>query len=274
MMATLAETQQLLWALITAPEGVAKALDGPPPYSAHRKRLESTVRSDARLEAVARLDIYANMYFYRLLDVLKDDYPTLVAVVGGVGFHNLVTDYLLRHFPTHPSLRYAGAHLPSFLAHHQLAEQYPFVAELAAFEWALVDSFDAPDAPNLSREQLLTVPSAAWPGLRFTLDPSVRLQAARWEVHQVRQQVDAGDTAAAPLRSSVWVRIWRQGHTVRYRSVGAGEWHALSALAKGESLGAACAAAEEAEPAATAEQIATALAGWVSDGLLSEVDGG
>jgi hypothetical protein len=72
---TLTETQRLLWQLITAPEGVAAALaaDGARGGSL-RAHLVRTVRGDRGLEAVQRLDIYANMYFFRILDVLKEDY--------------------------------------------------------------------------------------------------------------------------------------------------------------------------------------------------------
>ena len=74
--------------------------------------------ADAKLSAVDRLDVYANMYFFRMLDVLRDDYAKVVAVVGDDAFHNLVTDYLVACRPAHPSLREVGARLPGFLARH------------------------------------------------------------------------------------------------------------------------------------------------------------
>ena len=40
------------------------------------------IAGDARLDAVQRLDIYANMYFFRLLDILRGDYGAVVAAVG------------------------------------------------------------------------------------------------------------------------------------------------------------------------------------------------
>src|ERR1041385_2998778 len=106
-MSPLNDTQQLLWHLITAPEGVRPALET---SDGLRSDLARTVRGDERLDAAGRLDVYANMYFFRLLDALKEDFPAVLRVIGETPFHNLVTDYLLVHFPTHPSLRYAGKH--------------------------------------------------------------------------------------------------------------------------------------------------------------------
>ena len=143
-MPTLADTQQLLWRLIAAPEGVAAALAADSDRGGTlTAALQCTVRGDARLSAVERLDIYANMYFFRILDVLKEDYPATCALLGDVAFHNIVTDYLLSHAPTHFSIREAGRHLPAVLAAHAAASIHPSAADLARFERALNDAFDA-----------------------------------------------------------------------------------------------------------------------------------
>jgi hypothetical protein len=43
--------------------------------------LEALVDGDERLSAVERVDIYADAYFYRLLDCLAEDFPA--TLVGG-----------------------------------------------------------------------------------------------------------------------------------------------------------------------------------------------
>src|SRR5512140_2466410 len=69
---SLAETQQLLWKLITAPEGAAAELAHL--GAAERAVAESLVRPCGRLRPVERLEIYADMYFYRLRDALREDF--------------------------------------------------------------------------------------------------------------------------------------------------------------------------------------------------------
>ena len=268
---TLAQIQRLLSRLITAPSGVADALrelgeaDG-----LLRDGLEAIVNGDPVLPAARRLDIYANMYFFRLLDALKEDFPTVRSVVGTDDFHNLITDYLLRHPPTHPSLRYAGQFLPGFVREHRLGQAWPFLGDLARFEWALADAFDAADAPVLTPSTLAAVAPDAWAGLRFCLTPSVQLLALEWAVLESwqRAQLDQapGEAAARPT----WVRVWRRELRVLHREIAADEFAALRSAAAGEPFASVCEAVAEhvgAEPAAT--RVGELLEQWVADGLLA-----
>jgi hypothetical protein len=271
-MATLSETQQLLWRLITAPEGVAAAL------AADTDRggtlgiaLARTVRSHGALDAVQRLDVYANMYFFRLLDVLKEDYPATRALLGDVEFHNLVTDYLLHHPPAHFSIREAGRHLPELLAGHRVSTSHPCAADLARFERALNDAFDAADAPALTAAALAAVPQEDWAGLRFTLHPAVRPLACAWPVHAVRAAVDRGEPAVDPAPAPTRLCVWRRELTVIHRCLDVVEFAALQALAGGARFDAVCAAASElSDESDVPQRVAAALAGWLANGWLAD----
>ena len=102
----LKELESLLYRLITAPSGVAEGLAAERDLGAGG--LDAIVLGDDRLSAEARVDIYANMYFYRILDALKEDFPATLAVLGDDNFHNLVTGYLLEYPPTEPSISHCG----------------------------------------------------------------------------------------------------------------------------------------------------------------------
>ncbi|OLC54852.1 MAG: hypothetical protein AUH92_03320 [Acidobacteria bacterium 13_1_40CM_4_69_4] len=189
--ADLRRTQELFWELITAPEGVRAAIDdlsrrgvvdGP--------SLNALFTGDEKLSAVERLDIYANMYFYRLLDCLAEDFPKTLAAAGPAHFHNLVTDYLLRHPSEHPSLRYLGQKLPQFIATHPLRARFPYLVDLARLEWARADLFDAPDAPPLSRDALVRLPQDRAGDARFTLIPAFALLRFDFEVVRFWRRLD------------------------------------------------------------------------------------
>jgi len=148
-------TESLFWDLITAPEGVRPGLetlvrDGKAAPSA----IDALIAGDERLPAAERLDIYANMYFFRLLDCLREDFPRLASALGEDRFHNLATDYLMAHPSENPSLRYLGRRLPEFLAGHSLARESSCLADLALLEWTRADLFDAADARPLGRDDL------------------------------------------------------------------------------------------------------------------------
>jgi hypothetical protein len=158
---TLLGAESLFWDLITAPEGVRPGLEAlVRAGKADPAAIESLIGGDERLPAAERLDIYANMYFFRLLDCLKEDFPRLAAALGEGRFHNLATDYLLAHPSGNPSLRYLGQRLPGFLAGHTLARESPCLADLARLEWDRADLFDAADSLALGREDVARLAAA------------------------------------------------------------------------------------------------------------------
>jgi hypothetical protein len=68
----LAELQSLLYRLVTAPAGVEEALSHE--RSLQDFELETVIAGNKRLSARDRVGIYANAYFYRLLDIFKEDF--------------------------------------------------------------------------------------------------------------------------------------------------------------------------------------------------------
>ena len=229
--------QELFWKLITAPEGVARgAAELHRQGTIESEDLSFLVSPDAALSSAARLDIYADMYFYRLRDCLAEDFPALRARLGETRFHNLVTDYLLAHPSTHFSLRELGRALPGFLARHALEREFPALADLARLEWARVDVFDDPDAAPLSREEVLERGASAPEGFRLVLVPAARLLRMDASVLPLWKQLDTGEgaaSAAPPRRESCAVRVWRKGFSIFHASMQPDEERCLEALAAG-----------------------------------------
>jgi hypothetical protein len=275
--------QELFWKLITAPEGVARGA-----AELHRRgTLESgdlsfLVSPDAALSSAERLDIYADMYFYRLRDCLAEDFPALRARLGETRFHNLVTDYLLAHPSAHFSLRELGRALPGFLARHTLEREFPALADLARLEWARVDVFDDADAAPLSREDLLG-PGASDPeGFGLALVPAARLLRLDASVLPLWKRLDAGGGAAeeaasagGPRGATRPLRVWRKGFAIFHRSMQPDEGRCLEALASGGAtlaqLGELVAGAQPPDVTETelAERFAALLDLWAKDEILT-----
>ena len=267
-MPTLDQTQQLFWKLITAPEGVAAGRAALDP--SERALAEDLVCADARLSAVERLDIYADMYFYRIRDCLKEDFGAVCAVVGEAAFHNLTTDYLLVHPSTHFSLRYVGRHLPKFVRGHALIERWPFLADLAALEWAIMEAFDAPDAEPITPAALTAIPPQRWAELRFHVTPSLKLLRLDWPVHEVWTQTQRQEEVGYVRAHQTVIRVWRQDFRVFHRSIDLTEAAALDALASGATFGDICEPiAAAVGDAAAVERAAGFLRDWLADGLLT-----
>lgn len=279
---TLTQLQRRFWRLITAPEGVTQGLAAVTSDDPGAAPAVGWLVARDEITARERLDVYANMYFFRLLDALRDDLPSVAALLGDDDFHNLVVDYLLAHPSTDPSLRHAGRHLPAFVSGHGAGAAHPDLADLARLDLARNDVFDAADSPAIDAATLATVPAEAWPRLRLRIAPAVRWLRLRGSVLPAWEALSEGHTPPALTDELSGCLIWRSrvpGHDdqVWHRAASLTELGALDALRAGASFERACEifAADLAAPTTSAEAAQPALAAlvrWVSDGLLSQID--
>ncbi len=304
----LRRTQELFWTLITAPEGVRPAIEDLGRRGVVDERgLENLFTGDSGLPALERLDIYANMYFYRLLDCLAEDFPKVLAALGPERFHNLITDYLLRHPSEHPSLRHLGSRLPGFLASHPLSAEFPWVSDLARLDWARADLFDARDAVPLSRDALARLPQDRAGEARFSIVPAFALLRFEHEVvgyWRRLEEIEAaggGDTSAhggatgnaarerteadaasdgdegherpdPPKRRSTAARVWRKDFVVYHRSLDVDEFRCLELARAGESSARICQGLAAGRSVAKAtERAGRMIEGWLDDGILAGV---
>jgi hypothetical protein len=275
-MPALAEVQRRLWRLISAPDGVAAALAAEGDADGHT--LAGWIVDDPQLDAVRRLEVYANAYFQRIYDCLERDFGALAAGIGEAGFHDLVTAYLIAHPSRHPSLRFIGAALPDYLAGAAQAapfrRRWPWACDLARFEWALGSAFDAADADPLSRQDLTLSASGGWDTLVLRFAPAVALVETQWPVHDAytawtRHQ--SLQPAAEP--SATCICVWRRGESVRHRVLDALEARLLQAARAGVCFGELCALAAEERGQARAPALAAEWLGrWVDDDLVVAVE--
>ena len=264
---SLFEVQATLYDLITAPEGVAKRLSE---LSRLPVDLESIVKPTAGLSAVERVDIYANMYFYRIRDVLREEFPKTVTVMGDDAFHNLVTDYLVACRPAHPSLREAGARLPDFLARHPSIEGRAWVAELARLERAHLELYDGPDAEVLTLDELRALPPDDLPGLVLQAIPSHAVLRNRFAISEAWKALAPGESAGAASNDAETLLVWRQDIEVFHRVVDAVEGPVLALIRDGARFEAVCERLLEAVPEDQAAIRAFEILGrWVADGLIA-----
>jgi hypothetical protein len=266
-MASLRETQQLFWQLITAPEGVT---DGLRQLDMKPAELAGILGGDERLDASQRLDIYANMYFWRLADILRGDYSAVAAAAGDERFHNLVTDYLLACPSEHPSVRNVGARLPDYLATHALGLERPWLAELARLERTRIELFDGPDADSLTLDELRALPTDAYVSLPLPLIPSHRLLDVSCAIEDVWRAADAGEELPIPEPGARTLLIWRQDLAVYHRAIEPLELQLLTRARDGAPFGVLCDLVAETLPIDEAAPAAFKhLATWLTDGLIA-----
>lgn len=272
---SLRELERLLFGLIRAPDGVEPALAA---RGLSAAALAAVVAGDDRLSPLGRVGIYADMYFLRLLDVLRGAFPKLVTALGDDLFAAVATDYLDACPSRHPSLRHLGDRLAAFLRgpddvrpHIEAGVLEPWAADLAALEWARYDVFDEADAPVLSLAALQALPPDRFPALPLKLIPAHRRLASDYPVEALwRALGDDQDEVAAPEAAPRHLLVWRQDGAVYHRAVDEREASLLARVPGGLPFGALCeelAARDESTAAETAFHL---LARWTSDGLLCD----
>jgi hypothetical protein len=268
--ADLPSTQKIFFRLITAKERVEVALEeiGMSPGT-----LGELIRGDDKGSPVDRLDIYANMYFFRLHDVLSEIVPKLARLLGEGEFHNLCTDYFHAHLSASPNIGHCGRHLASYL--ETWAADRPWLSDLARLELARHEIFDWVDAESLTLDELRTLPPEAFAELALPLIAAHELVPVRFPVEELwqalREEVEELET---PTESPRTLLVWRPGIDVRHRALDEREAELVSALAEGGlQFGHICDRIARYASEDEAPQVAFRHLGqWVTDGLIARRD--
>jgi len=250
----LRELQGLFWRSISA------GADGVGPAAA----LLEVSEPSPTLGAAERLRVYADAYFWRLHEVLAENFPRVAAILGAERFEGLVREYLGSHPSTHPSVHLLGRDLAAAIA--QRADVPSYLADLARLEWARREVFDAPDCEPLTADALRAVPSAEWAHLRFTPIRALAILRAEWPVHEVW----LGTSAASP--AATCIRVWRgQDYRVYHARMDARDTEVLDRLIAGEPFGVVCTAFDSLAPLEAARRATALLARWLEDGIIARV---
>jgi hypothetical protein len=235
------------------------------------------VNPSRRLDPAARFAVYTNAYRLWLAGFLAEDYSVLRNAMGDEMFGALVEAYIGATLSHHPNARWYARQLPAFMRRAEAWRNRGEWIDLAAFERALADAFDASDAEALEISVLAGVPAEAWPRLRFGLQKSLVL------LRLSRGTIAAYEAAAAddplPPRTGAGVGeetvlVWRdRGLKVAYRMLDEAETLALTEAAAGKTFGEICSLlAFLDESDAVAERAGGFLAQWFADGLIINVE--
>ena len=218
-----------------------------------------------------RLSIYANAYPARLLEALADNFPMLKALLGDEQFASLGQGYLKVHPSRHFSVRWFGEALADYIRSQPIYQNFPVIAEMAAFEWAMTLAFDAEDAVSMRPCAIETIPAESWPDMVFRLHPAVQTLAlctnapAIW---RALQKNEPPPEMRVETEAIAWI-VWRQDLMVYFRQLAEDEAPGFAALRAAQNFSAICnvfaGLVGEDEAASHA---AAVVQQWISDGLI------
>jgi hypothetical protein len=287
--------QQWFQAVVTHPAGVAAGAASPAAQRLvrlDRGALERLVRRSRRLTAEQRLEIYANAYYARLLECLRDTFPVLAQVLGAEVFDSFAFDYLQRYPSRSYTLYRLAESFPRFLDETRPEEPpaadstgaagaagpaWPdFLIDLATLELAIAEVFDGPGAegePLLAPADLLARQAGGgFAAACLVPVPCLRLLRFRYPVNAFFSAAMAGAAAelAIPDPGEEHIALSRTDYVVRRYPLTPFESAVLTALVAGAAVGEAigrAAAASELPDDELAAQLDAAFRRWTAAGF-------
>lgn len=282
---SLKQTQEIFWQLTQEPEGVLQAVALVLKNAdAGIHRLNQFIRGATEEEAIERMEIYSNMYFLRLHDVLKDNFRATRTVIGEEEFYKLCVGYLKKHPSKYYDISLIGRNLAPFIRENSLSDRYPYLADLACIESHRIDVFVEADAAVCRLNDLKSVRPEEWSDLQFQLIPAARIVSSQWQLMDFWRSFlkyesgskaggDSGPPSNDLIKSKPGQRqnilIWRKGFTVHFQSISDGEKTLLRGLEKPTRFEEICEMiVGQSEGEGNPETAARQLLKWLEEALL------
>lgn len=240
----------------------------PPCTEGHSARFfaiaDAIIQPGPELSAAERLELYHRQYWFRLLDSLAEDFPTLQACMGSDLFWRDAERYLLHRSSSSFTLRHLGEGLADFFANdcETPAHLRGWLADLARLEYTHMEVFEQaqaciPDERTIMEAQLMLQAHVRLvridhPVDLYWNDPSNFALAA-----------DRGEAQHQALEMAVWRSLSGESF---HRRIDAEESQLLALLQLGGTLPEIL--SRLSEPVPSPELIRNAFGRWQQDGWI------
>jgi hypothetical protein len=231
--------------------------------------IRAAVRPSSKADIDTLLGVYRHGYAARLVEVLGNDFPGVKALLGEAEFETMARAYVAAHPSRGFSVRSLGNALAEFLRQAAPYPGRPALGDMAEFELALANAFDAADAEPITTELLAQVGPPAWPSLKFQFHRSVRRVSLATAVPPAWSAQDRGSRPEEPAAQPGDWLVWRQGLEVKFRPAEPDESHALANALTGMDVSAICEAlAEHGAEDQAPFRAAGLIRAWIEAGLV------
>nr|WP_307729216.1 DUF692 family multinuclear iron-containing protein [Massilia agrisoli] len=203
--------------------------------------------------------------------VLSAAYPVIRQLLGDEFFTALSRAFGMAHPSVDADLNNFGAGFAAFLERFEHVAQYPYLPDMARFEWALHRSHFAPDAQPVTAAQLGSLDPTRFEAARAALHPACTLFASDWAILPLWQAHQAGSGVGFPqdmAQPSCGV-IARPRWKTEVAALPASAFAALKVLGEGGNVGAALDAAFAIDDDF---DVPAHLAQWMALGVFSSLE--
>jgi hypothetical protein len=216
------------------------------------------IKPNDRLTSFERLEIYNRQYWFRLIDLVFEDFPGLRALIGDVKFAKLARAYLAKYPSRSYSLRNLTLRMAKFLEDEPkyAGPRAGIAIEMARFEIAQIEAFDGSERTPLkaidlagrspSRVKLALQPHITFLEMNYPLDDfvlAVKKNALRGEASNAVDEVairEGKPVKKLPKRQKTYLAVHRADLSIYYKRLDPAAYHILCALRDGKDLESAC----------------------------------
>lgn len=204
-----------------------------------------TLRTNPRIAPQKQMAIYIEGYRLRLIQAIRSDYPTLLALLGEQDFDALALRFIEDNPPRHFNLdRYPHA----FAAFVKVHGGDAFAADMAALEAAIAQTFMLEDSPPLTPEMLRGISPETFGSTVLALRTASCLLAMEHDAEACLLAVRDGKPAMRSPVSACYLMLVRHHNEVQRHALSYAEFLMLQTLRRGLPVGKALEALAEAHP--------------------------
>lgn len=233
------------------------------------------VKPSRTLSASQRVEIYTDMYFSRLLEVLGQEYSVVRELAGHEDFSRLIRAYL-REFPSrHWSLNGLGRKLPEFLAGKYRTPKKALLYDVARLECLMSIVFDAEPSNVLTSADVEHVAPQDFSTARLRTIAALELSSFDHAANAIVRAVRMDETLPALTKKRTFTVVWRKEWTVWRMDLTEPMFHVLGSLKSGRTIGEAIeegARHHHGDAASLQTAVSHSFGEWISEGLFERVD--
>jgi hypothetical protein len=265
---SLATLERWMQAVVMHPGGAEAGVRARPAralITGAARDLESTVLPSKNLSSVERLEIYAHMYYARLVEVMEGEYPATRQILGAGPFAAACRRFVARSPSRTRTLNALSARFPDFLAKSlPRSNRNGLAVDVARIERAMEDVFDAPRAEPMTAAQFAAIGADQWEEVTLRVNPALRLLTLRYPANEYMSALRRGDAPRIPRPRATRAIVFRRGFQVLRRDQEPEQFRLLQALAAGRPLAAAVRAAIRGR-STSADRVAQRLGKWFEE---------
>lgn len=216
-----------------------------------------------------RFAVYRNNVVSGLVKALSSRFPVVEKIVGEEFFAAMARIFATEQPPRSPLLAFYGDTFPAFIAAFEPARELPYLGDVARLEAARTRAYHAADATPVGADRFATLDGQTAGDIRIAMHPSTEIVRSRFPIVTI-WAMNSGEQTLAPIED--WraedALVARPRLDVHVRALPPGGATFLLALAAGQTLGEAAAAALADDPDF---ELTSNLAGLIGSGLARDI---